>query len=200
MADLRPADKKPKGADNPNRISRLLVKKVAADYKQLSSLVALTNVNLNSEQTLELRVALRAKNARMHMVRNRLTTKALKELGLKDAHKLFVGPTYFLDAEDPVAAAKAAVEMVGKFKKSLRLAGGLLDGKVLAPKDVEALSRFRSRPELLGEVVMLAKSPGARLAAQLKGPGSRIAGAIKALVERLETAAAAPAAPAATAA
>jgi len=196
MADTRPADKKPKGAGNPNRINRLLVKKAAADYGKLTNMIALTNLRLNSEQNQEVRFGLRGRKVRLHIVRNRLTSRALAGLGLKDAQKLFVGPTFVLDGEDPVLAAKAAMDLVGKYSKALKLTGGLLDGRLLNAKEVEALSRSKTRPEMLGDVVMLAKSPGARVAAQLKGPGGRIAGAIKALVEKLEKAGAA--APAAT--
>ncbi|HEY3319600.1 MAG TPA: 50S ribosomal protein L10 [Planctomycetota bacterium] len=197
MADKRPADQKPKGSGNPNRINRLLVKKAATEYGKLTNMVVLTNLNLNSEQNAVLRVTVREKKTRLHMVRNRLAMKAFGDLGLKDAQKLFVGPTCIIDAEDPVTAAKVGVELVEKFKKSLKLTGGLLEGKILSSKDVEELSKSKTRPELLADVVMLAKSPGSRVASQLKGPGGRIAGAIKALIEKLEKAeAAVPAAPA----
>ena len=196
MADRRPPDKKPKGSGNPNRINRLLVKKAQKDYGQLTNMVLLVNLKVTSAQNQEIRSNLREKKIKLHMVRNRLTMKAFHELGLKEAQKLFVGPTFIIDADDPVTAAKVAVELVGKFKNSLKVAGGILEGKLLDPKEIETLAKSKTRPELIGDVVMLAKSPGARIAAQLKGPGGRIAGAIKALVEKLEKGGGAAAAPA----
>jgi large subunit ribosomal protein L10 len=163
-------------------------------------MVMLQNLNLNSEQNQELRFGLRAMKARLHVVPNRLTIKALSGLGLKDAEKLFVGQTCILDSDDPVAAAKAAIEMVGKYNKSLKLTGGVFEGKVLDAKGIEMLSKSKSKPQMIGDVVMLARSPGARLAAQLKSPGSRLAGAIKTLAEKLEKAAAAASAQAVPAA
>jgi len=186
MADRRPPESKPKGSGNPNRINRLLVKKAQADYSKLTNMVVLVNLRVSSEQNQEMRNTLREKKTRLRIVRSRLTMKAFNELGLKDAQKLFLGPTCIVDAEDPVTAAKVAVDLVAKYSKSLKLAGGILEGKLLNAKEVESLSKFKTRPELLGDVVMLAKSPGSRVAAQLKGPGGRIAGAIKALVEKLE--------------
>jgi large subunit ribosomal protein L10 len=200
MADRRPKESKPKGSGNPNRINRLLVKKAQNDYGKLTNMVVLVNLRVNSEQNQEMRNTLREKKTRLRIVRSRLTMQAFNELGLKDAQKLFLGPTCIVDAEDPVTAAKVAVDLVTKYNKSLKLAGGILEGKLLDAKEVEALSKSKTRPELLGDVVMLAKSPGSRVAAQLKGPGGRIAGAIKALVEKLEKGdgGAAPAAAAAT--
>src|SRR5262249_19881913 len=126
---------------------------------------------------------------------NRLSMKAFTDLGLKEAQKLFIGPTCIVDAEDPVTAAKVAVELVGKFKNSLKLAGGILEGKLLDAKEVEALAKSKTKPELLGDVGMT-RGPGSRVAGAWKGPGGRIAGAIKALVEKLEKGESAPAAPA----
>jgi large subunit ribosomal protein L10 len=198
MADRRPADKKPKGSGNPNRINRLLVKKASADYGKLTNMVVLQNLRVNSEQNSEMRATLREKKSKLRIVRNRLTMKAFKELGLNDAEKLFVGPTCIVDAEDPVTAAKVAVELVEKFNKSLKLTGGVLEGKLLNADEVKALAKSKTKPELIGDVVLLSKSPGSKIAGQIKGPGGRIAGAIKALVEKLEKAGgAAPAAPAA---
>ena len=186
MADSRPADKKPKGSGNPNRINRLMVKKATADYSKLTNQVVLTNLRVSSEQNQEIRATLRDKKATMHMVRNRLTMQAFTTLGLKDAHKLFLGPTCIVEADDPVLAAKVAVDLVTKFNKSLKLAGGILEGKILDPKEIEQLAKSKSKPQLIGDVVGLAKSPGSRLAAQLKAPGGRIAGAIKAMLAKLE--------------
>jgi large subunit ribosomal protein L10 len=196
MADKRPADKKPKGSGNPNRINRLLVKKAMSEFKSLTNLVVLSNTGIDSEQNAEIRVGLRDKKMKFQMVRNRLAMKALSDLGLKDSSALFKGPTCVLGGDDPVAAAKVALELVAKYEKSIKLVGGLLEGKVLSAAEIKQLSKSKSKPELLGDVVALTRGPGGRVAAALKGPGSRIAGAIKALVEKLEkgSAEAAPAA------
>jgi len=125
--------------------------------------------------------------------------KAFNELGLKEAQKLFIGPTCIVDSDDPVTAAKVAVELVEKYAKSLKLVGGVLEGKLLNADEIKSLAKMKTKPELIGDVVGAAKSPGAKFAAQIKGPGGRLAGAIKALVEKLEKAGAAPAAEAAAA-
>jgi large subunit ribosomal protein L10 len=188
MADRRPADKKPKGSGNPNRINRLLAKKVEKDYGKLTNMVLLVNLKVTSEENQEIRTTLRENKLKLRMVRNRLSIKAFSDLGLKDAQKVFLGPTCIVDAEDPVTAAKVAVELVGKYKNSLKLAGGILEGKLLDPKEVEALAKSKSKPEMLADVMGMAMGPGSRVAGALKGPGGRLAGAIKALVEKLEKA------------
>jgi large subunit ribosomal protein L10 len=194
MADKTPAGQKPKGAGQPNRINRLLKEKAQKDYASLTNMVVLSNVKIDSEQNLEIRTELRAKKLRLKMVRSRLTMKAFQELGLKDAQKLFLGPTLIVDAEDPVTCAKVSVELVTKYKDAIKLVGGILEGKLLNADEIKSLAKSRTKPEMIGDVVGAAKSPGAKIAGALKGPGSKIAGAIKALVEKLEKAGGAPAA------
>lgn len=188
MADKRPADQKPKGASQPNRINRLLKQKAQKDYESLTNMIVLSNLKVDSEQNQEMRAELRGKKMRLKVVRSRLTMKAFQELGLKDAAKLFNGPTMIVDAEDPVTCAKVSVELVTKFKDSLKIIGGVLEGKLLNADEVKSLAKSKTKPELIGDVVGAAKSPGAKIAGALKGPGSKIAGAIKALVEKLEKA------------
>jgi large subunit ribosomal protein L10 len=74
------------------------------------------------------------------------------------------------------------------------LVGGILEGKLLNADEIKSLAKSKTKPEMIGDVVGAAKSPGAKIAGALKGPGSKIAGAIKALVEKLEKAGGAPAA------
>lgn len=188
MADKRPADKKPKGAAQPNRINRLLKQKAQKDYESLTNMIVLSNLKVDSEQNQEMRTELRGKKMRLKVVRSRLTMKAFQELGLKDAEKLFLGPTMIVDAEDPVTCAKVSVELVTKYKDALKIVGGVLEGKLLNADEVKSLAKSKTKPELIGDVVGAAKSPGAKIAGALKGPGSKIAGAIKALIEKLEKA------------
>ena len=197
MADRRAPSEKPKGSGNPNRINRLLKSQAEKSYAGLSNLIMVSNKGLNSEATCELRSGLRAKGVRMHVVRNRLTMRAFWDMGLKEAEKLFSGPTAIIEAEDPVVAAKLAVEFCKKFEGKVVVIGGLVEGKILSAKEVLELAKSKSKPELLSEIVQLIGSPGARLAGALKGSGGRLAGGIKALVEKLEKSAAAEPPPAA---
>ena len=85
--------------------------------------------------------------------------------------KLFVGHAIRLFAARPVSHdCRCTPE---------RLAGVV---QMLGADEVKTLSKSKSKPELLGDVVAAMYGPGSTIAAQLKGPGSKIAGAIKALV------------------
>jgi large subunit ribosomal protein L10 len=196
MADRQLPSQRPKGADQPNRIKRLLVVQMAKDYGAQTNLIMVSNRGLDSEETSEMRSSAKSRGIRIRVVRSRLTVRAFRDLGLQEAEKLFSGPTAIVDAEDPVTAAKVAMEFVRKFDKKLVVVGGLVEGKILDAKQVEALAKSKNKKELLADIAGQMLSPGALLAGQIRGPGGRVAGALKALVEKLEKAqAAAPAEP-----
>ena len=186
MADRRPASEKPKGSGNPNRINRMLSGVVQKAYSTTSNLIVLTNKGLNSEQNTELRGSLRGKGIKLKVVRNRLTLRAFLDMGVTEAEKLFVGQTAIIEAEDPVAAAKLALEFCKKFEDKLVVVGGLVEGKVLNATEVKALSKAKSKPETMSEIAGLIRGPGGKLAAAINGLGSTIAGQLKTLTERLE--------------
>jgi large subunit ribosomal protein L10 len=189
MADRRLPSEKPQGAGKPSRINRLLVAQVAKSYSKETNLVLVSNQGLNSEQTTALRSSLRSKGIRMRVVRSRITVRAFTEMGIKDAAKLFSGPTAIIDGEDPVTAAKVALEFCAKFKNKLQVIGGLVEGQLLDAKQIVTLSKSKSRKEMLAEISGQAKGPGGRLVGAIMGPGGKLAGQIKVLVEKLEKAA-----------
>jgi large subunit ribosomal protein L10 len=193
MTDHRP--QKPKGAEQPGRINRLLLAHARKHYSLSLNLIMLHNSGLNSEQNFELRGELKHQGLQLHVVRNRLTLRAFRDLGVKEAEKLFAGPTAIVEAEDPVMAAKLALEFCRKFPKKLSIIGGLVEGRVLSAQEIESLAGAMSRKELLSEIAGLILGPGRRLASVLIGPAGRLAGAVKASVEKLEKETPPPAAP-----
>ena len=188
MADRRLPNEKPKGAGKPSRVNRLLVAQATKAYSKQTNLVLVSNKGLNSEQTTELRSGLRSQGIRMRVVRSRITMRAFRDMGIKEAEKMFSGPTAIIDAEDPVTAAKIALEFCKKFENKLQVIGGLVEGQLLDAKQIITLSKSKSRKDLLSEISGQAKGPGGRLVAAIKGPGGKLAGQIKALVEKLEKA------------
>jgi len=188
MADRQLPGDKPKGAGKPSRINRLLVSQVSTDYSPETNLIMVSNQGMNSEQTTELRSSLRGQGLKMRVVRSRLTVRAFKEMGIEEAEKLFSGPTAIIDADDPVLAAKTALEFCKKFENKLQVVGGLVEGQVLDSQQIMVLAKSKSRLELLADVSGQAIGPGGQLVAAIMGPGGILAGQVKALIEKLEKA------------
>ena len=133
------------------------------------------------------RASLREQKVQYRVVKNTLMSRALDGKNYADAAKCLRGtPTGVVWAyDDPVTPAKLAYAFA-KECANFKVKGGVVDDQAISPAQAEALSKLPSKEELQGSIVTLAKSPGSRLASQIKDPAGRIVGAIEALHDRLE--------------
>jgi len=181
----------------PSRLKEMMLNELGERYRGVENMIFVGYRGLSSLAIAEFRGELRKEQVHLRVVRNRIAVRALVELGQPDkVGGLFDGPTAVMDGEDPVAMARVALAFARRNDK-LEVKGGVVEGQVLGPQEVRALSTMPGKRELQAGIVGLAMSPGARLAAALLAPAGALAGALKALVDKLEKSPAAPEAPAA---
>lgn len=170
----------------PNRVNRLMHGELLERYREAGDLVLIGYRGLDGNEIGSFRAELRTKGARMRVVKNRITIRALSDLGRPEIARLLQGPTAILDGgEDPVTLARLACEFA-KRNEGLEIKGGLVEGQLLAADAVRRLAALPGRAELQGRVVGLACGPGGAVASAVTAPGARLAGAIRALAEKLE--------------
>jgi large subunit ribosomal protein L10 len=124
---------------------------------------------LSSFDLCSLRMALRAVQGNMFVVKNTIARRTLKSVAGDDVEKMIDGPCGIVSfQEDPVAAAKALFDFYKDHDK-LKIKGGFLFNKTVSFDDLEALSKLPGKDALRGQVVMTLKSPIFRLVMVLKG-------------------------------
>jgi large subunit ribosomal protein L10 len=112
---------------------------------------------LDVKDLFELRAALRGSRTEYRVLKNTLTSIAVKEVGYQDLVPLLQGPTAVAFVHgDPVQAAKDLAEFA-RTHPSLVLKGGVLDGKVLDADEVRRLATLESREVLLARVAGMLK-------------------------------------------
>ena len=84
------------------------------------------------------------------------------------------GPTALAYSKDPVAAAKVTVKFANSNDK-FKVVGGILDGRILTDKDVEALSKLPSLDELRAKIIGILSTPATRVAGVLQAPAGQLA-------------------------
>ncbi len=104
------------------------------------------------------------------------------------------GPTTLVWGGEDIVALSKEIAKWAKEIEPLKIKGGTTEGTALSPATVEALSKSPGRLELIGQIVTLMTSPGARLAGALLGPGGKLASQVKKISEKEEGEAAAEAA------
>jgi len=164
-------------------IKELMTEHLRERYAEMDSacVVELTGLSVQAQE--KLRRNLREKSARLEVVKNSLARLAFKGGPLDPLGPTLVGPCALVSSPGSlIDVAKLLVEAAKDFK-TLKLKQGILDGDP-TPLTVEAISKMRTRGEILGEFAMLINSPGRAIAGCLKSPQSKIAGCLKAIVDK----------------
>lgn len=134
----------------------------------------------------QLRLKAQKQGIRILTVKNALARVVLAENGVTSLDNVLEGPSALVwGGEDIVALSKELVKWT-KDAKTLVIKGGTIDGAALDAKGVEDLSKSAGKPELLGRILNLIRSPGGNIAGALLGPGGVLAGQIKTVSEKEE--------------
>lgn len=137
-------------------------------------LVVVTHqVGLTVAEITDLRRRMDTAGAGFRVTKNRLARLALKDTRFQALSPLFSGPTAIAYSEDPVAAAKVAVEFARDNDK-LTIIGGGLGERVLDVVGVRALAELLSLDELRAKLIGLIQSPATGLAGVLQAPAGKL--------------------------
>lgn len=143
----------------------------------VDSALLVNMIGMNANANNRLRRELKAKNIEVMVVKNSLARRAVAGTPLAPAFDGLAGTTAICwGSEDIVSLAKE----ITKFARDTKFApfapsGGAMDGEKLSADQVQQVSKWPSREEMLSLLVGQILGPGARLASQLAGPGGALA-------------------------
>jgi large subunit ribosomal protein L10 len=172
-------------------VDRSQKEEMVAQLKQLfqeQTLLVVTHYSgLTVADMTELRGKMREAGATYKVTKNRLSRLALDGMDFKDIGELFIGPIGIAYSDDPVAAAKVAVEFA-KGHKNLVVLGGVFNGQILDVAAVDSLAKLPSLDALRAGLVGMIQTPGTRIACILAAPAGQVARVIGAYSEKEEAA------------
>ena len=148
------------------------VEKVAEILERLKNAESVSIVSYNGltvEQDTNLRRQCRENNVDYCVLKNRLFKRAVDELGIEGLDDLLNGPNAFVfSKKDPVSGPKAVAQFIEKNKlESLKILGGIFEGKAADEKTMIKLSKMPSKDELMATLVGCMMSPMSSLVAVL---------------------------------
>jgi large subunit ribosomal protein L10 len=129
---------------------------------------------LNVNQLDELRKNMREAGALLKVTKNRITKIALKDTQHEEAISLFHGQTGVALSKDPISLAKTLVNFQKK-NEMLKIVGGIMDSKVLAPDEVAKIATLPTLDEARAKIVGILQTPAQQLISILLAPGAKIA-------------------------
>ena len=150
------------------------VAELNAVFNEMGVVVVTRNLGLSVAQSTELRQKMREAGASYKVAKNRLAKIALKDTQYEGLDDLLTGPTALGYSEDPVAAAKAAVDFA-KSNDKLEIVGGSMGGQMLDEAGIKALASMPSLDELRGTLVGLINAPATKIARVVNEPAAKLA-------------------------
>jgi large subunit ribosomal protein L10 len=169
------------------------VEKLNADLKNVSNAVVATYSKLTVAQDYELRKALRGVGAKYKVVKNTLAELAVKGTQIEEGLKNLTGVTSIAyTTGDPVAMAKALTKYA-KDTPEFTFKVGVVEGKVISIKEIEALASLPSKEEIHSKLLFLISSPAQRLVTVMNAVGRDVAVVLGQGVEKGKFAGEAPA-------
>ena len=133
----------------------------------------------------ELRNQLRELGVTYEVVKNTLARKASEGTALEQAADQFKGVTAVaLSREDPVNLSKAIAKFTKANPDIFTFKAGVVEGKVVALKDVEAIASLPSKEELISKVMFLLNCQAQRLVTVLSAVPRNLAIVVRQIGEQ----------------
>src|SRR5262245_21126798 len=139
---------------------------------------------LKVHELAELRAALRPTGTEYKVFKNTLARRAMDGAELDGVVSLLEGPVAIAFVRGDAAAAAKALREFGRGNPALVVKGGLLGGKVLVPKEIEALAELPSREVLLAQIAGAFQAPLVKAAGLFQALPRSLAYGVKALIDQ----------------
>lgn len=160
------------------------VEKLGKDLQNVSTVIVTTYTKLTVAQDYELRKLLRSSGAKYAVVKNTLAERAAKGTKVEGALKDLSGVTSIAYTEgDPVALAKA-LSKYAKDNPEFTFKAGVVDGRVISIKEIDALATMPSKEEIYSKLLFLINAPAQRLVTVMNAVGRDLAVVINQGVEK----------------
>ena len=151
------------------------VERLTEEFQSASHAIVGTFSKLTVEKDFELRKAVRGVGGRYRVVKNTLAERAAKGTQVEQAMKDLAGVTSIAyTSGDPVALAKA-LSKYAKDNPEYTFKAGIVEGRVIAIKDIDALASMPSKEEIYSKLLFLITAPAQRLVTAVNAVGRNVA-------------------------
>ena len=146
-------------------------------------LIGFNKLTVSKDQ--ELRRQLREAGARYTVVKNTLARKAAAGTPFEGAAEHFKGVTALALAEgDPVQLSKAISKFVRENPDLFTFKAGVVEGRVVALRDVEALATLPSKEVMISKIMFLINAQAQRLATVISAVPRNLAVVVRQAAEQ----------------
>jgi large subunit ribosomal protein L10 len=164
-------------------VKELMMDQLKSDLDGSRSVLILDLKGLDAVAEHHLRRDLRKKSIRVRALKNTIARRVFTEMGLEGLSKYLTGPSVAVWGGDGVAELAKEISAKVKTLKKPQIKGGVVDGVVIGPDQVEEITKLPSREALIARVVALALAPAQRVIALANAPAGGLMGQLKTMSE-----------------
>ena len=151
------------------------VEELSQDIKLAKTAILATFSGLKAAQTEDLRKTVRSAGAKFQVVKNTLAERAAHGTALEPVLKDLTGVTSIAyTTGDPVTLAKA-LQKYAKDNPEWKFKVGVVEGRVIQVKEIEALATMPSKEEIFSKLLFLINAPAQRLVTAMNAVGRDLA-------------------------
>ncbi len=155
--------------DEVLRQKQEVVEEIVDKISRAQALVLVDYRGLNVDEVTNLRNQYRAENVDYKVYKNTMMRFAFEKAGIEGMDEHLTGPNAVAFCyDDPVAAAKIS-QKFAKGNEKLVIKAGLVDGKVIDSKGVDALAKLPPKEVLVAQVLGTLNAPIQGFATVLQG-------------------------------
>ncbi len=151
------------------------VEELSGELQGVGNAIVGTFAKLTVAQDFELRKSVRGAGGKYRVLKNTLAQRASQGTPLETVLKGLSGVTSIAYTKgDPVALAKA-LQKYAKDNPEFTFKAGVVEGRVIQVKDLEALATMPSREEIMSKLLFLINAPAQRLVTAMNAVGRNLA-------------------------
>ncbi len=145
-----------------------VVKEIVEKAKNSQTLVIAEYRGLTVAKLQELRRALAKEDAELCVYKNSLVERACKELGYEGLDEMLSGPNAIIFSKEISNGAKVATKYSKRFGGTLKIKGGVVEGKTLDEAGVKEIAKMPGREGLLSMFLSCLQAPVRQFACTVK--------------------------------
>ena len=170
----------------PTPAKEQTVKELSEVFQKAKAAVLADYQGIDAPEITTLRAHMKNRSVDFQVIKNTLAQKASKNTPFEILESRFVGPiSLVISFEDPVAPAKALADFAKTGgKKTPKVICGLVDGKMITPDEVKALSELPSKEVLLAQMLATFQGPTTNFVGVLSGVLRKFVGTLDAIRDK----------------
>lgn len=145
-----------------------IVQEIVQKLSSSKSTIVADYRGLTVKQMTELRKQLREAGVDFKVLKNTLTKRATKEVGLTELDQHLTGPNAIAFSEEDIVAPAKILHNFAKENKVLEIKGGVVEGRVVTLDEIKELATLPSREGLLSMLLSVLQAPMRNFALALK--------------------------------